>query len=882
MDFQVTTCRGQFSSKASWLSVSVLHAAPGVGPFRVTQLQYVPDLRHPRGVSKPAPRGISGGMSVAIRKPHEQPSVGIKTFIRKAKPGKTCSPALHQKLKMVLPVVLFSCLAFVSPFSISAQTRVAERLLVKPKARLSDSELSQRLFARGARETRRLHRSEVRVVKVPEAQLDAVLATLKSDPDIEFAEPDFVATAAFLPNDPHVQSGEAWHLARMQAPAAWDFTVGTPGVVVAVLDSGVTGSNPDLAGRLLPGFDFANGDADVTDDFGHGTAVTGTIVAAGNNNTGAAGIAFGCRVLPVKVMGSTGYAYYSAVAEGIRYAVDNGARVINISIAGDSPSTTLQSAVDYAWSHNVVVVAAAGNNANSVPQYPAACAHVVSVGATDNTDVLASFSSYGSAVRLTAPGVGIWTTQRYGDNPFGAWRGTSFASPLVAGAAALLASARPELSNAEIISLLEQSADELGPNGRDEVFGFGRVNVYRALVAAGAQVNPPPISPALPQVVLTSPVVSREANLGQEIELSAEVSSTAGVSLVEFYADGLKLIGLTAAPYELGWTPPQAGDYTLLAVAVDSQGQRATSAPVGLRVLSMGATAPLKLNIVGLGSVAPALDGDFLEVGKTYTARARPGKDQIFAGWEGIESTTRSLTFVMREGLELTARFVPSPFVSIRGNFHGLVASTDGVAPESSGAFTLTLSRLGGFSGKLQLAGRSHCFRGQFDLDGRALVTVERGLTAPVQLSLALDLANGGTEINGEVSSSGWAANLFGNRNSFNRLANPAPQAGSVEFVLEGRAPVTTTVATGANRISAAGSARVKGTLLDGRKFARGASLSQDGDFPFYLALAGGSEVVIGWVNFPAQSAVTANGTVVWARSGTNAFATTLQATGVR
>jgi hypothetical protein len=290
----------------------------------------------------------------------------------------------------------------------------------------------------------------------------------------------------------------------------------------------------------------------------------------------------------------------------------------------------------------------------------------------------------------------------------------------------------------------------------------------------------------------------------------------------------------------------------------------------------------LKVRIAGAGSVSPNLDGRSLEIGKTYSMRAKPGKDQIFAGWEGINATGPLLQFVMREGMELTARFVPSPFVNMKGTFHGLVADPEGVTPESSGAFTLTLNRLGGFSGKLQLAGKSHSFRGQFDLNGNASVTVPRPLAASLQLSFVMDLAHGGTEISGGVSGGGWASDLRGNRNVFNPMYNPAPQAGSVSFVLEGGTPVTTPVATGANKISAGGNAKVNGALLDGRKFARGASLSRNGDFPFYLALAGGSEVVIGWVNFPAQALTSANGTVVWARSGTNGFATTLQATGVR
>src|SRR5262249_25963995 len=151
--------------------------------------------------------------------------------------------------------------------------------------------------------------------------------------------------------------GSEWHLEQIQAPQAWNLTLGRANIVVAVLDSGVDATHPDLATQLLPGYDFVFNDADPADDFGHGTAVCGTVVAAGNNGAGVAGVAFGCRVLPVKVMDATGFAFYSTIAQGIFYAVDAGARVINISIAGSSPSSTLQDAINFAWDHNVVVVA---------------------------------------------------------------------------------------------------------------------------------------------------------------------------------------------------------------------------------------------------------------------------------------------------------------------------------------------------------------------------------------------------------------------------------------------------------------------------------------------------------------------------------------------
>src|SRR5947207_6228841 len=165
---------------------------------------------------------------------------------------------------------------------------------------------------------------------------------MQNDPDIEFAERDYLAHSCGGINDPYVVSGNEWHLAKIQALQAWAVTIGSSNVVVAILDSGVNAAHPDLAGRLLPGYDFVNDDTDPADDFGHGTAVAGTVVADGNNGLGVAGVAYGCSVLPVKVVDSSGFASYSTIAQGIRFVVDHGARVINLSVAGDSASTTLQ------------------------------------------------------------------------------------------------------------------------------------------------------------------------------------------------------------------------------------------------------------------------------------------------------------------------------------------------------------------------------------------------------------------------------------------------------------------------------------------------------------------------------------------------------------
>ena len=251
------------------------------------------------------------------------------------------------------------------------------QILVKPKAHLSEKEFANRFQKQTAFHRRTLRQTNVRVVNVTEENAEAVLAALRRDPDIEYAERDFYVQAAFVPNDPYVVSGDEWHLVKIQATGAWDMMTGQSNVIVAVIDSGVNAAHPDLAGKILPGYDFAYGTTNTDDQLGHGTAVAGTIIAGGNNGIGVAGVAFNCSVMPVKVMGSTGVALHSTIAQGIEHAVLHGARIINLSLAGDSSSATLQDAINFAWSQNVVVIAAAGNNANTTPQYPAACEHVV-------------------------------------------------------------------------------------------------------------------------------------------------------------------------------------------------------------------------------------------------------------------------------------------------------------------------------------------------------------------------------------------------------------------------------------------------------------------------------------------------------------------------
>jgi subtilisin family serine protease len=847
----------------------------------------------------------------------------------------------------------------------AAPTQVPGRIIVKQRREVPDDTFASRLKTRGVSRQRAIGRLNLHVLRVGEENAGAVLAQLRNDPEVEYAEPDWIALPAYLPNDNLIVSGQAWHLQKVQAYQAWDFTSGDSGTIIAILDSGIQAGHPDLAGRVLPGYDFVNDDADPADDLGHGTAVAGVAVAVANNGAGSAGLASRCSALPVRVVNPSGFAAYSDIIEGIRYAVDRGARIINISIAGEAASLALQEAVNYAWSNNVVVVAAAGNAGNNTPQYPAACEHVVSVAATEADDSPASFSSFGTYVSIAAPGRGIWTTQLDTAIPYGAWSGTSFASPIVAATLALAASANHSLSNTQLVSLIEQTADSLVAVSSGS-FGRGRVNACRALAAAIASLPSRGVS-----AWLLRPLNEAAFPVGSVIPLEAGVfdRSGSGIVGVQYVANGLPVAAASTAPFAAEWLPAGLGTFSVQAVAMNQQGLCATSPPVSIRVVGIetgppsiyitggpangarltspamvvtgtaaddteldhvewqlnnapavraeGVAAwmaqialvagkntvrfrsvdrsgnsspdlvrsvtcacltPVRILTNGIGRVTPDLDGRSLEVGKTYTVKAVPGAGQIFAGWSGAEGGLPSLTFTMRSNLVLTASFVPSPFPPVKGTYTGLVLDSDGVLPENSGCFSFRLTAMGQFTGQLTLAGSRRGFHGRFGLDGQAVFTVARGPQPPLLVTLRLDLTNRSDKVLGSVADTQRASGLEGDRNVFDPLSNPAQQAGTRSFVLEeGAAAGANLAATGASLIRRSGAASLRGWLSDGRAFTRSTTLARDGDCPFYLSLNRGTEVVVGWLNFPPGPVPAAGGTVVWVRTGTNAFATTLQ-----
>lgn len=318
----------------------------------------------------------------------------------------------------------------------------------------------------------------IELTQVAVADEPGLLRRLQGDARLEAAEPLYVARAFFVPDDP--KYSEQWHLTRVGSESAWDYACGM-GVTVAVIDTGIAcyDKSPfmkgtDLSGTgCVDGYNFVAKNTVAADDHGHGTHVAGTIAQTTNNGQGVAGLAHCAKLMPVKVLSKGGYGTMADVAEGIRFAADHGAQVMNLSLGSNQKSKVVENAVNYALSKNVVVVAAAGNSGRSVG-YPAGYPGVVAVSATDRNDKLAWFSSRGPEVVIGAPGVAVTqqTVCNGGANKcevFGVFNGTSMASPHVAGAAALLVG-QGVTDRESIADALTKSAT---PKENKEHFGAG-------------------------------------------------------------------------------------------------------------------------------------------------------------------------------------------------------------------------------------------------------------------------------------------------------------------------------------------------------------------------------------------------------------------------
>jgi subtilisin family serine protease len=339
---------------------------------------------------------------------------------------------------------------------------------------------------------------------------------------------------AIRPNDPGY--ARQWGLAKTRVNEAWSAGKGNRRVVIAVVDTGVSAVS-DLAGRVLPGYDFVNGDTNPADDNGHGTMAAGVIAASGYDGQGVAGVCWACRILPVKVLDAKGEGGYDKIVAGIRYAADHGATIISLSLGAADDDSALRAAVAYAQGKGSLVIAAAGNSGKSTQHFPAAYPSVLAVGGVDQADKRYIWSNYGSWVDVAAPGCNV---AQKPSGAIGDFCGTSSATPFVAGVAGLLASTDPAPTTAQIRAAL--IASKVRPSGRIDALA-----AMNALSFAGDVTRPAVAFVAVPAI------------LRGRVTITAAAADQHGVAKVQLYAAGKLVATDTTAPYALTWQTPAKG-----------------------------------------------------------------------------------------------------------------------------------------------------------------------------------------------------------------------------------------------------------------------------------------------------------------------------------
>jgi subtilisin family serine protease len=504
-----------------------------------------------------------------------------------------------EKLRLVpLVLLLLMCFPKGSVNTLHAQASVDNeqdkirfvpgRVLVKFRQQTETFLRRDVLAEFGARQVGEIPGIGVQIVELPEGVSEAdFVQTFKAMPDVEFAELDQILSPADMtPNDPWYANWQ-WELRKIGGPSAWAMTTGASNIIIAICDTGVDATHPDLATKLVPGWNVYNNNSNSSDVLGHGTAVAGTAAASGNNSMGVASVAWGCKIMPIRVSDTSGSASFSSIASGLNWAASHGARVANISYIVTGSSTVTSAARSFQDSGGVVV-SSAGNYStfDSSPDNP----YILTVSATNQNDVLESYSNTGNNIDLAAPGSAFTTVKGGGYNSVG---GTSYSSPTVAGVAALVMSANPNLTPSQVQDVLKQSADELGAAGWDSSYGWGRVNASRAvsLASGGVAGDTTP-----PNVNFSSP--SAGATVSGTLSVQVGASDNVGVTSVNLSVDGVLLGGDTTAPYSFSWNTAAAanGTHTLTATAQDAAGNT-SSASISVTVDNFSDVTPPTVNI---------------------------------------------------------------------------------------------------------------------------------------------------------------------------------------------------------------------------------------------------------------------------------------------
>src|SRR5262245_17101972 len=387
----------------------------------------------------------------------------------------------------ILSVLCAGLLSFTPPAA-SAQNATSS-LLVKLAVGLSPAQQAEVIARNGGVELSSIPAIRLHVIEVANADLLPVLANYQADPQVFSAEENKTRQSQAFSAQPLYQN--QWSLPKI----GWDLVFGrvmpTGSAVVAVLDTGVDAQHPDLAANVMSGISILDGSSGTTDPSGHGTWIAGIVAAQTNTLEGIAGVAYGgVRIMPVTVLDANSLGRDSDIIAGVIWAADHGADVIVMAFSSPGFSQSLQDAIDYAWSKNVILVAATGNDGLDRATFPASDRSVMGVSGTDPSDSLAPFSSYGPGVFIAAPATDIQTTAI--GNAHSVINGTSASAAIVAGAAAFMKAVDPALTNGIIVGRLARMAD---PAGTRDQTGNGRINFARALADTSTEFIQPAGAP---------------------------------------------------------------------------------------------------------------------------------------------------------------------------------------------------------------------------------------------------------------------------------------------------------------------------------------------------------------------------------------------------
>ncbi len=372
--------------------------------------------------------------------------------------------------------------------ALSEQAKTEEKFIeyiIKIGPESSLQELSDLFTKYGVQVEREVTVLNTQLLKIGSENLEGFLEELQTKPGIEYIEENSHNIAMLeIPNDPFYSM--QYGLEAINAPVGWALKKASASVTIAILDTGIDLDHPDLVGAVVAGFNILQGNDFTDDDNGHGTQVAGICAAVTDNGQGIAGVSWGAAIMPVKVLDRFGNGSFQNVADGIIWAVDHGAQVLNLSLGGTTPSLLMEDAIKYAVGKGAVVVAAAGNKGVNILTYPAQYEPVIAVGATGSDNQVAGFSNFGPELDVVAPGGNIYTLNNQGG--YGYMTGTSAATPFTSGLAAILLSVKGN-SSINVVKQLCNSALDLGELGMDAHYGCGLIQADKALRLALPIIN---------------------------------------------------------------------------------------------------------------------------------------------------------------------------------------------------------------------------------------------------------------------------------------------------------------------------------------------------------------------------------------------------------